>query len=56
MNEYQQDLFVSKTQELLVHMGIMNNDAQWSALDLFSVMTVYLESEKLNPSPIGTGL
>ena len=48
MNEYQEDLFVAKTQELLVHLGMLNNDAQWPALDLYAAMCTYLELERMN--------
>lgn len=45
MNEYQEDLFVAKVQELLVHLGQVNNDAQWSPLELYASMCEYLEIE-----------
>jgi hypothetical protein len=47
MNQYQEDLFVAKTQELLVHLGMLNNDAQWPALDLYAAMCTYLELERM---------
>ena len=43
MNEYQEELVRSKLQELLVHIGMLNNDAQWPMLDLYAGMCTYLE-------------
>lgn len=50
MNEYQEDLFVAKTQELLVRLGVVNNDAQWSALELYVAMCDYLSKPTIGVS------
>ena len=50
MNEYQEDLFVAKTQELLVRLGVVNNDAQWSPLELYVAMCGYLSKPTIGAS------
>jgi hypothetical protein len=54
MNEHQEDLFVAKTQELLVHLGVVNNDAQWAPLELYAVMCDYLNRQ--SKPPVGSWL
>ena len=45
MNEYQEDLFVAKVQETLVKLGFINNDAQWSPLELYAAMCDFTEGK-----------